>query len=134
MGLDSVNKNMPTKGYKTYAILGLFIETLFLALHNPFFSILIANNPTEELFYMTYIPLKIFCIAGCILLLSKKLIGLYFARISLILNLFISILELVLGVAYVDSIDYLIGIMTILIYGLVLKYWLKKDHLKFLAP
>ncbi len=32
------------KGYKTYALLGVFLESLVLTLHNSFFSILEATG------------------------------------------------------------------------------------------
>jgi len=121
------------KRYKAYALLGLFIESLVLTLHNPFFSILEATSNTEAILNNIYIPINILCIASCILLLRNKLLGLKMARFALIILMAILIIDLIFGISYVELLDYFIGIIEILIYGFFLKYWMKKEHLAFLS-
>ena len=121
------------KRYKAYALLGLFIESLVLTLHNPFFSILEATGKAEALLNNIYIPINILCIASCILLLREKLLGLKMARFALIILMAILIIDLIFGISYVELLDYFIGIIEILIYGFFLRYWMKKEHLAFLS-
>ena len=120
------------KRYKAFALLGLFIESLVLTLHNPFFSILESTSKAEALLNNIFIPINILCIASCILLLCQKLIGLRMARFALIIVIGISTIDLILGISYLDIFDYLIGVIEILIYGFFLRYWMKKEHSKFL--
>ena len=121
------------KRYKAYALLGLFIESLVLTLHNPFFSLLEATSNAEAILNNIYIPINILCIASCILLLRNKLLGLKMARFALIILMAILIIDLIFGISYVELLDYFIGIIEILIYGFFLKYWMKKEHLAFLS-
>ena len=121
------------KRYKAYALLGLFIESLVLTLHNPFFSLLEATNNAEEILNNIYIPINILCIASCILLLRNKLLGLKMAKFALIILMAILIIDLIFGISYVELLDYFIGIIEILIYGFFLRYWMKKEHLAFLS-
>ena len=121
------------KGYKTYALLGLFLESLVLTLHNPFFSILEATSKAEALLNNIFIPINILCIASCILLLRQKLLGLRMARFALIIVLVISIIDLLFGISYIDILDYVIGIIEMIIYGFFLRYWMKKEHFLFLS-
>ena len=121
------------KRYKAYALLGLFIESLVLTLHNPFFSILEAISNAEAILNNIYIPINILCIASCILLLRNKLLGLKMARFALIILMAILIIDLIFGISYVELLDYVIGIIEILIYGFFLRYWMKKEHLAFLS-
>ena len=121
------------KRYKAYSLLGLFIESLVLTLHNPFFSLLEATSNAEAILNNIYIPINILCIASCILLLRNKLLGLKMARFALIILLAILIIDLIFGISYVELLDYFIGIIEILIYGFFLRYWMKKEHLAFLS-
>ena len=121
------------KRYKAYALLGLFIESLVLTLHNPFFSILEATGKAEALLNNIYIPINILCIASCILLLREKLLGLKMARFALIIIMAILIIDLIFGISYVELLDYFIGIIEMIIYGFFLKYWMKKEHFAFLS-
>lgn len=121
------------KRYKAYALLGLFIESLVLTLHNPFFSLLEATSNAEAILNNIYIPINILCIASCILLLRNKLLGLKMARFALIILMAILIIDLIFGISYVELLDYFIGIIEILIYGFFLRYWMKKEHLAFLS-
>ena len=121
------------KRYKAYALLGLFIESLVLTLHNPFFSLIEATSNAEAILNNIYIPINILCIASCILLLRNKLLGLKMARFALIILLAILIIDLIFGISYVELLDYFIGIIEILIYGFFLRYWMKKEHLAFLS-
>ena len=121
------------KRYKAYALLGLFIESLVLTLHNPFFSILEATSKAETLLNNIYIPINILCIASCILLLREKLLGLKMARFALIILMAILIIDLIFGISYVELLDYFIGIIEMIIYGFFLKYWMKKEHFAFLS-
>tara|TARA_Y100001968_G_C19378109_1_gene728823 strand:- start:567 stop:953 length:387 start_codon:yes stop_codon:yes gene_type:complete len=119
--------------FKTLAISGLILESLALSVHNPFFSILEPLSKAESFIYMLYIPICIISILACSLLLYKKLSGLYIARYSLSAILIIDFIDLFLGISYTDIYDYLFGIISLIIYGLVLKYWMKKEHLEFLS-
>jgi len=121
------------KGYKTYALLGLFLESLVFTLHNPFFSIIEPTSKAEALLNNIFIPINILCIASCILLLGQKLLGLRMARFALIIVLAISIIDLIFGISYIDILDYVIGVIEIVIYGFILKYWIKKEHYRFLS-
>ena len=121
------------KGYKNYALLGLFLESLVLTLHNPFFSILEVTSKSEALLNNIFIPINILCIASCILLLRQKLLGLRMARFALIIVLAISIIDLIFGISYIDILDYVIGIIEMIIYGFFLRYWMKKEHFLFLS-
>ena len=121
------------KGYKTYGLLGLFLESLVLTLHNPFFSILEATSKAEALLNNIFIPINILCIASCILLLRQKLLGLRMARYALIIVLAISIIDLIFGISYIDILDYVIGIIEMIIYGFFLRYWMKKELFLFLS-
>ena len=127
------NKISKPKGYKTYALLGLFLESLVLTLHNPFFSILEVTSKSEALLNNIFIPINILCIASCILLLRQKLLGLRMARFALIIVLAISIIDLIFGISYIDILDYVIGIIEMIIYGFFLRYWMKKEHFLFLS-
>ena len=121
------------KGYKTYALLGLFLESLVFTLNNPFFSIIEPTSKAEALLNNIYIPINILCIASCILLLRNKLLGLKMARFALIILMAILIIDLIFGISYVELLDYFIGIIEILIYGFFLRYWMKKEHLAFIS-
>ena len=121
------------KRYKAYALLGLFIESLVLTLHNPFFSLIEATSNAEAILNNIYIPINILCIASCILLLRNKLLGLKMAKFTLIILMAILIIDLIFGISYVELLDYFIGIIEILIYGFFLRYWMKKEHLAFLS-
>ena len=121
------------KRYKAYALLGLFIESLVLTLHNPFFSLIEATSNAEAILNNIYIPINILCIASCILLLRNKLLGLKMARFALIILMAFLIIDLIFGISYVELLDYFIGIIEILIYGFFLRYWMKKEHLAFLS-
>ena len=121
------------KRYKAYALLGLFIESLVLTLHNPFFSLIEATSNAEAILNNIYIPINILCIASCILLLRNKLLGLKMARFALIILMAILIIDLIFGISYVELLDYFIGIIEILIYGFFLRYWMKKEHLAFIS-
>ena len=121
------------KRYKAYALLGLFIESLVLTLHNPFFSLIEATSNAEAILNNIYIPINILCIASCILLLRNKLLGLKMAKFALIILMAILIIDLIFGISYVELLDYFIGIIEILIYGFFLRYWMKKEHLAFLS-
>jgi len=121
------------KRYKAYALLGLFIESLVLTLHNPFFSLIEETSNAEAILNNIYIPINILCIASCILLLRNKLLGLKMARFALIILMAILIIDLIFGISYVELLDYFIGIIEILIYGFFLRYWMKKEHLVFLS-
>ena len=114
------------KKYKTLVILGLVLESLALAVHNPFFSILEPLSKAESFINMLYIPITILSILACSLLLYKKLSGLYLARYSLSAVILIDLIDLFLGISYADKYDYVIGIIILIIYALVLKYWMKK--------
>ena len=121
------------KEYKTLVILGLVLESLALAVHNPFFSILEPLSKAESFINMLYIPITILSILACSLLLYKKLSGLYLARYSLSAVILIDLIDLFLGISYTDIYDYVIGIIILIIYALVLKYWMKKEHFEFLS-
>ena len=121
------------KKYKTLVILGLVLESLALAFHNPFFSILEPLSKAESFINMLYIPISIISILACSLLLYKKLSGLYIARYSLSAIILIDLIDLFLGISYADIYDYVIGIIILIIYALVLKYWMRKEHLEFLS-
>ena len=121
------------KRYKAFALLGLFIESLVLTLHNPFFSILESTSKAEALLNNIFIPINILCIASCILLLREKLLGLKMARFALIILMAILIIDLIFGISYVELLDYFIGIIEMIIYGFFLKYWMKKEHFAFLS-
>jgi hypothetical protein len=121
------------KKYKTLVILGLVLESLALAVHNPFFSILEPLSKAESFINMLYIPITILSILACSLLLYKKLSGLYLARYSLSAVILIDLIDLFLGISYTDIYDYVIGIIILIIYTLVLKYWMKKEHFEFLS-
>ena len=121
------------KRYKAYALLGLFIESLVLTLHNPFFSLIEATSNAEAILNNIFIPINILCIASCILLLRNKLLGLKMAKFTLIILMAILIIDLIFGISYVELLDYFIGIIEILIYGFFLRYWMKKEHLAFLS-
>ena len=121
------------KKYKTLVILGLVLESLALSIHNPFFSILEPLSKAESFINMLYIPISIISISACLLLLYKKLSGLYLARYSLSAILLIDLIDLFAGISYEDMYDYIFGIISLIIYGLVLKYWLKKEHFEFLS-
>ena len=112
------------KRYKAYALLGLFIESLVLTLHNPFFSILEATSKAEVLLNKIFIPINMLCIASCILLLRNKLLGLKMARFALIILMAILIIDLIFGISYTELLDYFIGIIEMLIYGFFLRYWM----------
>ena len=131
--LERQNTIFMPKRYKAYALLGLFIESLVLTLHNPFFSLLEATSNAEAILNNIYIPINILCIASCILLLREKLLGLKMARFALIILMAILIIDLIFGISYVELLDYFIGIIEILIYGFFLRYWMKKEHLAFLS-
>ena len=120
------------KRYKAFALLGLFIESLVLTFHNPFFSILEATSKAEALLNNIFIPINILCIASCILLLWQKLLGLRMARFALIIVLTISTIDLIFGISYLDIFDYVIGVVEIIVYGFFLRYWMKKEHSRFL--
>ena len=121
------------KKYKTLVILGLVLESLALAVHIPFFSILEPLSKAESFINMLYIPISIISISACLLLLYKKLSGLYLARYSLSAILLIDLIDLFAGISYEDMYDYIFGIISLIIYGLVLKYWLKREHFDFLS-
>ena len=121
------------KRYKAFPLSGLFIESLVLILHNPFFSLLEATSKAESLINNLYIPINILCVASCILLLRQKLLGLRMARFALIIVLAISIIDLIFGISYIDILDYVIGIIEMIIYGFFLRYWMKKEHFFFLS-
>ena len=121
------------KKYKTLVILGLVLESLALAVHNPFFSILEPLSKAESFINMLYIPITILSILACSLLLYTKLSGLYLARYSLSAVILIDLIDLFLGISYTDVYDYVIGIIILIIYALVLKYWMKKEHFEFLS-
>ena len=121
------------KKYKTLAILGLVLESLALSVHNPFFSILEPLSKAESFLYMLYIPISILSILACSLLLYKKLSGLYIARYTLSALVLIDLIDLFAGISYVDMYDYISGIIFLIAYALVLKYWLKKEHFEFLS-
>ena len=121
------------KRYKAYALLGLFIESLVLTLHNPFFSLIEATSNAEAILNNIYITINILCVASCILLLRNKLLGLKMAKFALIILMAILIIDLIFGISYVELLDYFIGIIEILFYGFFLRYWMKKEHLVFLS-
>ena len=121
------------KKYKTLAILGLILESIALAVHNPFFSIIDISTKAEAYLYILYFPLTIICITACILLLKKKLSGLYLAKYALSGIIFIDIIDLIFSISYSDIYEYFSGILVISIYALVLKYWMKKEHYEFLS-
>ena len=121
------------KRYKAYTLSGLFIESLVLILHNPFFSLLEATSKTEALINNLYIPINILCIASCILLLRQKLLGLRMARFALSILMAILIIDLIFGISYIEILDYFIGIIEMIIYGFFLRYWMKKEHFLFLS-
>ena len=119
--------------FKSLAILGLVLESLGLSINNPFFSMLEPSGKAEEFIYMLYIPVSIVSILACLLLLYKKLSGLYIARYSLSAILLIDLIDLFVGISYADIYDYIFGIISLIIYALVLKYWIKKEHFEFLS-
>ena len=119
--------------FKSLAILGLVLESLGLSINNPFFSILEPSGKAEEFIYMLYIPISIVSILACLLLLYKKLSGLYIARYSLSAILLIDLIDLFVGISYADIYDYIFGIISLIIYALVLRYWMKKEHFEFLS-
>ena len=119
--------------FKSLAILGLVLESLALSLHNPFFSILEPLSQAESFINMLYIPISILSILACSLLLYKKLSGLYIARYTLSALVLIDLIDLFAGISYVDMYDYISGIIFLIAYALVLKYWLKKEHFEFLS-
>ncbi len=121
------------KRYKAFTLSGLFIESLVLILHNPFFSLLEATNKAEALINNLYIPINILCVASCILLLRQKLLGLRMARFSLSILMAILIIDLIFGISYTEILDYFIGIIEMIIYGFFLRYWMKKEHFVFLS-
>ena len=119
--------------FKSLAILGLVLESLGLSINNPFFSILEPSGKAEEFIYMLYIPISIVSILACLLLLYKQLSGLYIARYSLSAIILIDLIDLFLGISYEDIYDYIFGIISLIIYALVLRYWMKKEHFEFLS-
>ena len=121
------------KRYKAFTLSGLFIESLVLILHNPFFSLLEATSKAEALINNLYIPINILCVASCILLLRQKLLGLRMARYALSILIAILIIDLIFGISYTEILDYFIGIIEMMIYGFFLRYWLKKEHFLFLS-
>ena len=123
----------PPQRYKALAITGLIIESIILSIHNPFFSIIEISTKAEAYIYMIHFPLTILCIASCLLLLYKKINGLYIARYTLSAIIFIEIIDLIFSISYRDIYDYISGIIVTLIYCLVLKYWMKKEHFEFLS-
>ncbi len=121
------------KRYKAFTLSGLFIESLVLILHNPFFSLLEATNKAEALINNLYIPINILCVASCILLLRQKLLGLRMARFALSILMAILIFDLIFGISYAEIFDYFFGIIEMIIYGFFLRYWMKKEHFVFLS-
>ena len=121
------------KRYKAFTLSGLFIESLVLILHNPFFSLLEATSKAEALINNLYIPINILCVASCILLLRQKLLGLRMARFALSILMAILIIDLIFGISYNEILDYFIGIIEMIIYGFFLRYWMKKEHFLFLS-
>ena len=121
------------KRYKAFTLSGLFIESLVLILHNPFFSLLEATSKAEALINNLYIPINILCVASCILLLRQKLLGLRMARYALSILIAILIIDLIFGISYTEILDYFIGIIEMIIYGFFLRYWMKKEHFLFLS-
>ena len=121
------------KRYKAFTLSGLFIESLVLILHNPFFSLLEATSKAEALINNLYIPINILCVASCILLLRQKLLGLRMARYALSILIAILIIDLIFGISYNEILDYFIGIIEMIIYGFFLRYWMKKEHFLFLS-
>ena len=121
------------KRYKAFTLSGLFIESLVLILHNPFFSLLEATSKAEALINNLYIPINILCVASCILLLRQKLLGLRMARYALSILIAILIIDLIFGISYTEILDYFIGIIEMMIYGFFLRYWMKKEHFLFLS-
>ena len=121
------------KRYKAFTLSGLFIESLVLILHNPFFSLLEATSKAEALINNLYIPINILCVASCILLLRQKLLGLKMARLALSILMAILIIDLIFGISYAEILDYFIGIIEMIIYGFFLRYWMKKEHFLFLS-
>ena len=121
------------KRYKAFTLSGLFIESLVLILHNPFFSLLEATSKAEALINNPYIPINILCVASCILLLRQKLLGLKMARFALSILMAILIIDLIFGISYAEILDYFIGIIEMIIYGFFLRYWMKKEHFLFLS-
>ena len=121
------------KRYKAFTLSGLFIESLVLILHNPFFSLLEATSKAEALINNLYIPINILCVASCILLLRQKLLGLRIARFALSILMAILIIDLIFGISYAEILDYFIGIIEMIIYGFFLRYWMKKEHFLFLS-
>ena len=121
------------KRYKAFTLSGLFIESLVLILHNPFFSLLEATSKAEALINNLYIPINILCVASCILLLRQKLLGLRMARFALSILMAILIIDLIFGISYIEILDYFIGIIEMIIYGFFLRYWIKKEHFLFLS-
>ena len=121
------------KRYKAFTLSGLFIESLVLILHNPFFSLLEATSKAESLINNLYIPINILCVASCILLLRQKLLGLRMARFALSILMAILIIDLIFGISYTEILDYFIGIIEMIIYGFFLRYWMKKEHFVFLS-
>ena len=104
------------KRYKAFTLSGLFIESLVLILHNPFFSLLEATSKAEALINNLYIPINILCVASCILLLRQKLLGLRMARYALSILIAILIIDLIFGISYAEILDYFIGIIEMIIY------------------
>ena len=121
------------KRYKAFTLSGLFIESLVLILHNPFFSLLEATSKAEALINNLYMPINILCVASCILLLRQKLLGLRMARYALSILIAILIIDLIFGISYTEILDYFIGIIEMIIYGFFLRYWMKKEHFVFLS-
>ena len=121
------------KRYKAFTLSGLFIESLVLILHNPFFSLLEATSKAEALINNLYIPINILCVASCILLLRQKLLGLIMARYALSILIAILLIDLIFGISYTEILDYFIGIIEMIIYGFFLRYWMKKEHFLFLS-
>ena len=121
------------KRYQAFTLSGLFIESLVLILHNPFFSLLEATSKAEALINNLYIPINILCVASCILLLRQKLLGLRMARFALSILMAILIIDLIFGISYAEILDYFIGIIEMIIYGFFLRYWMKKEHFLFLS-
>ena len=123
---------MPNR-YKAYTLLGLFIESLGLILHNPFFSLLHDTRNAVALIHNIYMIINILCIASCILLLRQKLFGLKIARFSLIINIALVIIDDILSISNSIPLEYIISIIDIMIYGFFLRYWMKKEHFLFLT-
>tara|TARA_B100000131_G_scaffold114981_1_gene111958 strand:- start:847 stop:1224 length:378 start_codon:yes stop_codon:yes gene_type:complete len=121
------------KRYKAYTLLGLFEGSLGLILHNPFFSIFDDTRNPVALIHNIYMIINILSLASCILLLRQKLFGLKMARFSLIINIALVIIDDILSISNSIPLEYIISIIDIMIYGLFLRYWMKKEHFVFLS-